>query len=162
MYFGISRVFDLGITTGITYCGKVCGLRQDVGLDVHVPLRWTLFHSGIVAGGLKFAPYFMIGQGNPSISIGGDFAFLIDIAVPKIFKVIIGPELRTGFASTGNGNNRSNFYDGAMVLNFGLETVLARQWFLGLMFRAGGNWAAGDRSGGGGIFNALIYFAYKF
>jgi hypothetical protein len=159
-YFGLTPVFDLGVTAGLTYGHKISGIRQRVGLDLHVPLRFTLFHKGIVAGGLKVAPYFMIGEGSPSISVGGDVGFLIDIAVPKIFKVIVGPEIRTGFASFG-ANSDNQIYDGALWLDMGLETILAEKWCLGLMFKAGGQWAAGDASGGDGIFNALIYFAYK-
>ncbi len=177
VYFGMTPVFDLGVTAGLTYGDgywwgvtnwnrgrTISGLRQGVGLDLHVPLRFTLFHAGIVAGGLKVAPYLMIGQGSPSISIGGDVGFLIDIAVPKIFKVIVGPEMRTGFASVGDSDwvgGRWTFYDGAIWLNMGLETILVEKWYLGLMFKAGGQWAEGDVSGGDGIFNALLYFGYK-
>ncbi len=180
VYFGISPVFDLGITLGLTYGDgnwgnwnnanwnnrgyTISGIRQGVGLDLHVPLRFTLFHKGIVAGGLKVAPYFMIGDGSPSVSLGGDVGFLIDIAVPKIFKVIVGPEIRTGFASMGDkdwAGGRWTFYDGGVWLNAGLETILVDKWYLGLMFRGGGKWAAGDYSGGDGLFNALIYFGYR-
>jgi hypothetical protein len=159
-YFGISSVFDLGVTAGLTYGGKISGNLQRVGLDLHVPLRFTLFHKGIVAGGLKVAPYFMIGEGSPSITVGGDVGFLLDIAVPKIFKVIVGPELRTGFGSYGASSN-TQVYNGALWLDMGLETILVEKWYLGLMFKAGGQWVAGDASGGDGIFNCLIYFGYK-
>jgi hypothetical protein len=182
VYFGITPVFDLGITVGLTYGdgnwgstnwnnanwnnrgNTISGLRQGVGLDLNVPLRFTLFHAGIVAGGLKVTPYFMIGDGSPSVSFGADAAFMIDIAVPKIFKVIVGPELRTGIASMGDkdwAGGRWTIYDGGLWLNAGLETVLAKKWMLGLMFQGGGSWSAGDFSDGNGIFRFLLYFAYK-
>jgi hypothetical protein len=104
----------------------------------------------------------MIGEGSPSISFGGDVAFLIDIAAKKIFKVILGPELRSGFSTYGSSGNRRSIYDGGLWLNAGIETLLSQDWFLGLMLQGGGRWAVGNDSGSDGIFRALLYFAYKF
>ncbi|MCP4197012.1 MAG: hypothetical protein GY762_07655 [Proteobacteria bacterium] len=162
-YFGMTPVFDLGVTAGLTYGGRISGLQQGVGLDVHVPLRFTLFHAGIVAGGLKVAPYFMVGRGWPSVSVGGDVGFLIDIAVPKIFKVIVGPEIRTGFTKDNANSNAADraSYNGAVWLDMGLETILVDKWYLGSMFKVGGQWTVGDKDTGDGIFNFLVYFGYK-
>jgi hypothetical protein len=155
LYWGVSQKFDVGLQTGFTYNVRLGGNRQWLGLDVHVPLRWTLLQRAKVAGGLRVAPYFMIGDGSPSISFGADVAFLIDIALPKVFKIIVGPELRTGFATlVGTGIVG---YDGGVWANLGLETFLARKFFLGIVFNGGGVWGTGGLWGEG-VFRANIFF----
>ena len=91
VYFGLGPIFDLGIQTGFTYGTRLGGNRQRLGLDLHVPLRWTLLRTTALAGGLRVAPYFMIGEAKPAISFGADVAFLLDIPMPKIFTLIVGP-----------------------------------------------------------------------
>ncbi|MBW2464797.1 MAG: hypothetical protein JRH11_24320, partial [Deltaproteobacteria bacterium] len=107
MFFGLHESFDLGVLLGMNYGdSSLGGKRQRFGLDVHVPFRWTIATFAKVALGLRLSPYFMIGDGNPAYSFGTDVAFLVDIPLPKLFKIIVGPELRTGFASVGNDPNR--------------------------------------------------------
>ncbi len=161
MFFGLHESFDIGILLGMNYGDTgLGGKRQRFGLDVHVPLRWTIAQLNAVALGLRVAPYFMIGDGSPAISMGGDVAFLIDIPLPKLFKIIVGPEIRTGFATNSNG---FDIYDGGLWVNAGVETNFLEDFYAGLIFHGGGYWGAGDFPGnsGGGLFRANIFFGME-
>lgn len=158
-YTGLREKFDLGVHLGITYGGHLSGKRQRVGMDAHVPLRWNMLQSRKVAGALRVAPYFMLGECCPSFSFGADVAFLVDIPLPKIFKLYFGPEIRTGFATVGDDPRRRSGYDGGFWGIFGMETLLNREWFIGSNFQGGGLWGSGDL-GGDGLIRALFYFGY--
>jgi hypothetical protein len=174
MYWGLPSV-DLGLHVGLTYGGRLSGLAQRFGMITQVPLRWTLKEGGKFALGLRFSPFLMLGESGPSFSLGGDLGVLFDIPLPKIFKLIVGPELRTAFATPGGDPS----YLGGFWVNIGIETFISREFFVGLQFRGGGSWLArGDRNGpgpgngfgngnrggfgGGGLFNALIYGGMTF
>ncbi|RLB52558.1 MAG: hypothetical protein DRJ42_14500 [Deltaproteobacteria bacterium] len=161
MFFGLHESFDIGVLLGMNYGdSSLGGKRQRFGLDVHVPLRWTIATLDKVALGLRISPYFMIGDGSPAFSFGGDVAFLIDIPLPKLFKIIIGPELRTGFASVGSDPNRFTGYDGGVWLNAGVETNFLEDFYAGLIFNGGGYWGS-NNFGGDGLFRANIYFGME-
>lgn len=159
LFFGLHEAFDLGLLVGITYGdGSLGGNRQRLGMDVHVPLRWTMATRGKVALGLRISPYFMIGESRPSISFGGDLAFLIDIPLPKLFKIIVGPEVRTGFNTNSNGRD---IYDGGAWANIGIETNFLQIFYAGVIFQGGGFWGAGSgvgSSANGGLFRANVFF----
>ena len=156
-YFGLTRIFDLGIHFGITYGARLAGIRQRVGMDFHLPLRFTVIQQRSLSAGVRLAPYFMVGEGSPSISTGGDIAFLFDIALPKLFKIIVGPEVRTGFASVGD-RNRIRGYDGGGWVNIGAETLLIDRIHLGWIFHGGAQWG---RLGVDGVFRAVLYVGVR-
>ncbi len=158
LYWGIGKNFDFGLQTGFTYNAGLGGNRQWIGLDVHLPLRWTLFRKARVAGGLRVSPYFMIGDGRPSVSCGADVGFLIDIALPKIFKIIVGPEVRSGFATLGGTDIAG--YDGGAWVNFGIETLLAKRFFLGVVLHGGALWGTGGL-GLQGVFRTNLVFGAR-
>ena len=158
VYFGLATKFDLGIKAAVTYNHGIGGNRQGPGFDLHVPLRWTFVQKEKLAGGLRFSPYFMIGKWGPSVSFGADVAFLIDIALPKVFKIIVGPELRTGIASWTSYDISG--YDGGLWANVGMETFLARRFFLGVMLQGGGLWGTGGL-GGEGVLRMNLFFGGK-
>ena len=158
LYYGLAEAFDIGGHAAFTYGRRIDGDRQGVGFDLHVPFRWTLLNAGIVAGGLRASPYFMIGDGSPSVSVGADVGFMLDIALPKLFKIIVGPDIRTGFATIGRGAGRITGYDGGTWANVGIETLLFNKFHAGIIFHGGGNWGSGGL-GGGGVFRANLFFA---
>ncbi len=157
-YFGVTQIFDLGVHFGLTYGARLSGLRQRVGMDLNVPLRFTLVQAGILAFGLRVTPYFMIGEARPSVSVGGDIGFLFDIALPKLFKIIVGPEVRSGFASTGIPSARVRGYDGGSWVDIGVETLFLGRFHVGGQFQGGAQWG---RHGVDGVFRTLIYFGAR-
>lgn len=156
VYWGFTNVFDLGLQLGFTYGPRLDGDRQRLGMDFHVPLRFTLLQRNIVSGGLRVSPYLMIGESAPAVETGVDVGFLVDIALPKIFKIIVGPELRTGFASVGN-INRINGYDGGTWVIAGIETLLAGRFHVGGVMHGGAQWGTGGL-GVDGVFRFQICF----
>jgi len=161
LHVGLLERFDIAFLIGVTYGDELDGNRQNLGADFHVPLRWTPYEEKRLAFGIRIAPYFMIGESGPAFSIGGDLAFLFDIALPKVFKLILGPELRTGFATREIGNDRRTGYDGRLVMQIGLETLVAREWAFGFIFRGGAQWGTGGLSEDG-VFGANVFFGYVF
>ena len=161
MYWGLPSV-DLGLHVGLTYGGRLSGLAQRFGMETLVPLRWTLTERSRWAMGVRFTPFLMLGEVGPSFSLGGDIGLLWDIALPKVFKLIVGPELRTSFATPGGNAG----YLGSLLVNIGIETFIAREFFVGLIFKGGGAWFVdGGRGRGvadGGVFSALIYGGMTF
>jgi hypothetical protein len=131
-------------------------------MEVLVPLRWMIVEKPKWAAAIRFTPLLMLGETGPSFTLGGDVGVLFDIPLPKIFKIIVGPELRTAMVTPG-GNV---FYLGELWINIGIETHIAQEFYVGLMFHGGGGWAAGGggrgRGGAGGLFNALIYGGMEF
>ena len=89
--WGMGGNFDLGIQPGLTYCGDggddgnwLCGLRQDVGLDFQVPLRWNLATMPKAAVALRVSPFFRVG---PATTWEGRAAHIMrlvreDVATP--------------------------------------------------------------------------------
>jgi len=161
LHVGLLERFDLGFLVGVTYGDELGGNRQGVGADFHVPLRWTPFEERRLAFGIRVAPYFLIGEAGPALSMGGDVAFLFDIALPKVFKLILGPELRTGFASRDANDNRVTGYDGGLWFNIGIESFIKGEWFAGLIFQGGAYWGTGGLDEGG-LFRANLFFGYAF
>jgi hypothetical protein len=164
MHFGISGVFDIGILLGVTYGRPVWdGDRQDIGFAGRIPLRWTPVHGRIAAFGVRLSPYFLAGdfRGPGSFAGGGDLALLFDIAFPRVLKLILGPEVRTGFASIDTPAGRRTGYDGAVWANFGFEALFSGHVHLGLVLNGGGYWGSGPL-GRGGLFRARVNFGYAF
>lgn len=160
LFVGLAERFDVGFLTSVTYGDSLGGYRQRVGFDLHVPLRWTVLERNDLALGLRVSPYFLVGEGGPGVSVGADLAVLFDVALPKVFKLIFGPELRTGFADGGR-RPRASGYDGALWFTVGLEALLKRRWYVGWQFQGGAYWGSGGLPEGG-LFRANVYFGYAF
>ncbi|MGF1465416.1 MAG: hypothetical protein ACFCGT_04715 [Sandaracinaceae bacterium] len=156
LHFGLAEAFDLAVLLGVTY-GRTDfdGDRQGVGFEGRVPFRWTLSAREALALGLRLTPYFMVGECCPSIATGGDLAFLVDIALRRVLKLILGPELRTGFATVGGDPTRRAGYDGGLWANFGVETLIDDLFFVGLVFHGGVLWGTGPNDVEG-VFRARI------
>jgi hypothetical protein len=165
--WGMGSNFDLGINAGLTYGARgvrrhqISGLRQQVGLDLQVPLRWTLFNLPKAAMALRIVPFFRIGQYDPSVSVGGIAGVRFSIALPKIFSLIVGAETRADFASVGSGDSRFNFFDGATYAVIGLESYFKDAWFFNLEMDIGGAYAS-KNIGGDPLYNILFGFGYAF
>ncbi len=161
--WGMGGNFDLAIQPGLTYVGdndggRLAGLRQDVGLDFQVPLRWTLAHLGsISAVALRVSPFFRMGECCPAFSFGSLVGARFSIALPKVFSIIVGPEARLGFATIGEDDFRANGFDGAVYIVFGLESFFRNKWFFNLQFDGGGYFGS-DELWDDGLFNAYFGF----
>ncbi len=81
--------------------------------------------------------------------------------MPRIFKIVIGPELRTGFASVISGGNRVTRYDGAVWGVFGLEGLFGDHFMLSIIFNGGGYWG-NPPLGDGALFRARVSFGFAF
>jgi hypothetical protein len=166
--WGLGSNFDLGIQPGLTYAGgdrrgfrsrggSLSGLRQDLGLDFQVPLRWTLAHMPRAAVALRVSPYLRVGECCPSFSVGSLVGARFSIALPKVFSLILGPEARFGFATIGDDGFRANGFDGAVYAVIGLESFFKNKWFFNLQFDGGGYFGSGGLWDDG-MFNAYFGF----
>ncbi len=157
--WGISENFDVGIQPALTYGGgfgggpgrgnHLTGYRQDVGLNLEVPLRWVLAENSGFNVGLRVVPYYMIGQGSPAFSVGGQVGARFGIPMPKIFTLFVGPEVGLGFASVGSDPNRTNGFDGEVLVVFGLEALYKDKWIFTNEWNAGGSFGSNGLNGHG-------------
>ncbi len=164
--WGMGSNFDLGIQPGITYSDDydafgdddiLSGLRQDVGLDFQVPLRFTLAQMRIAAVALRVSPFFRVGESSPAFSVGSLVGARFSIALPKVFSIVVGPEARLGFATLGDDNARRNGFDGAFYAVMGLESFFKNKWFFNLQFDAGGYFGS-EELWDDPMFNAYVGF----
>lgn len=158
--FGISNNFDVGVFPGLTYgTNRIAGITQRVGLWLDVPLRWNLATLPKAAIALRFVPYFRVGQYDPSFGVGGTLGVRVSMPLPKIFSIVFGVETRGGFGSSGDGDFRDNYFDGATYGLLGLEALFRNQFFFFLEHDFGGAYISNDGYGGGrGLYNFHIGF----
>ncbi|MFO0694087.1 MAG: hypothetical protein U0230_11065 [Polyangiales bacterium] len=171
LIWGLSNKFDIGFTGGLSYgTNAIAGIRQRVGGDFQVPLRWTLATKPKFNVAIRAVPYFRIGQYEPAFGFGGVVGARFGIPLPKVFTLIVGFEQRLGFGSyggqqvcTGFGcttSNRFNFFDGASYAVFAIESFFKNKWFFNLEFDGGGYYGS-NNAGGHGLFNAHVGFGVQ-
>lgn len=167
--WGLGNNFDLGIQPGITYGGwgrgrgrnSVSSLRQNVGLDMQVPLRFTVAHMQRAAVGIRVSPFFRIGESSPAISVGSLIGARFSIALPKLFTLVVGPEARFAFAHVGeSGDAGFNFFDGAVYAVTGLETYFKNKWYFNFQMDIGGYFGS-NNAWNGALVNAYFGFGVE-
>jgi hypothetical protein len=102
--------------------------------------------------------------GLRSVGLGANLGFVTDIALPKLFKLIIGIEQQLGFLNVKNRDfdYSSNNFAGATWLDIGLEAFWRNMFFLTLI-NAGAQYGSNslyyrDHA----LFRQMFGFGYKF
>ncbi len=177
---------DFGIELGAPTFGHntLPGWGQSVGVDIRAPFRFRLLDSGKVSGSFKVGPYFHAGKGcmwgrgyrGPNwdrrrggcgvrdVGLGVNLGFVTDIALPKLFKLIIGIEQQLGMLNVKNrdADLADTEFAGATWIDLGLE-ALWRNMFFTLMINAGAQYGSDslyyrDHA----LFRQMFGFGYKF
>jgi hypothetical protein len=150
VYFG-SGDSDIGIEAALPTFGDdhdgLPGWGQRVGIDVRAPYRLRLSQWPKATGSFKIGPYFHVGDvakhyDGRMLGLGVVGGFVTDIALPKIFKLIIGIEQQFGMLNYKNGDGNTEFA-AATWLDFGLEAFWKNIFFT-LLFNAGAQYGSNE------------------
>src|SRR5512139_2354579 len=160
--WGVRRRFDVGFIPAMTYGRNHDGYRQDLGLNLEIPLRWAFAEGRHGSFGMRIMPYFRIGEAAPAFSVGGNIGFRVGIAFPRIFTLIFGPEGRVGFASIGSTPNRQDGLDAELTGMVGLESFIHHEWIVSLEMHFGHEFGAGQLADGALIVRGWVGFGYVF
>jgi hypothetical protein len=166
--------WDLNVSAGIPTFGNdnLPGYNQSLGLDVRVPFRIHLLESGIMSGSIKVGPQFNVGRacygnndcGVRAVGTGVQVGWMMDFALPKIFKIIGGIEQQMGMINwkgdVGDGN--TEFY-GATWFDIGLDAFWRESIFFTLIMNVGLQYGSNelyrnDRA----LFRQMFGAGYKF
>jgi hypothetical protein len=170
------------------------GWGQSLGIDLRAPFRFQVVNWARANGAFKIGPYFHAGRlcygrgwrrryydvpgpgpgvvvddfdrhcGWRAVGVGLNLGFVTDIALPKLFKLIVGIEQQLGLL---NGKNRdadvhSNNFAGATWVDLGLEAFWRNMFFLTLI-NAGAQYGSNslyyrDHA----LFRQMFGWGYKF
>jgi len=174
---GDGGFFDWGVIAAAPTLGDadINGYFQQLGMDIRAPLRFKLLESSKLTGSLRVAPLFHFGRKgsgcspdvcDPNVGMGTTVGFMMDIALPKIFKVVMGLDTRWGMAHFAKSVNR---FAGATLVQGGLEALWKEKFFfqlvlhIGAQYISGGDTGFGRRGGNANpVFRQLLGFGYKF
>jgi hypothetical protein len=140
------------------------GWGQSLGVDVRVPFRFMIVNWARANGSFKVGPYFHAGRacygrrghrvhhrvpgpahdldadidrncGQRTVGVGANLGFVTDIALPKLFKIIVGIEQQLGLLHFRNTDldRSSNNFAGATWVDLGLEAYWRNMFFLTLI-----------------------------
>jgi hypothetical protein len=165
--------WDLNVSAGIPTFGNdnLPGYNQSVGLDLRVPFRIHLIESGIFSGSLKVGPQFNVGRGcwgrgdcgSTNVGTGVLVGFMMDFALPKLFKIIGGIEQQLGMTGWHNDGNGRNFFYGATWFDVGLEAFWRDSIFFTLIMNIGAQYGSDDLYyQDHALFRQLFGAGYKF
>lgn len=169
------------------------GWGQSLGVDMRVPFRILLARWSRANGSFKVGPYFHAGRtcfgrygrrireevpgpgpdivydvdancGVRSVGLGANLGFVTDIALPKLFKIIVGIEQQLGFLNVKNrdADASSNNFAAATWLDLGLEALWRNMFFLTII-NAGAQYGSNslyyrDHA----LFRQMFGWGYKF
>ena len=153
------------------------GWGQSLGMDVRAPFRFLLARWPKANGAFKVGPYlhagrpcFYRGAGRGSncsvrdVGLGVNLGFVTDIALPKIFKLIVGIEQQMGLFHLKNTDNdyKDNFLAAATWVDLGLEAFW-RDMFFTMIINVGAQYGSDrlwqdDRA----LYRHMFGFGYKF
>jgi hypothetical protein len=154
------------------------GWGQSIGIDVRAPFRFLVSRWPKANGSFKVGPYFHAGRPcfyrGPNgrrrgcdandVGLGVNFGYVTDIALPKIFKLIVGVEQQMGLYHYGAGDRdySSNFFAAATWVDLGLEAFW-RNMFFTMIINVGAQYGSDrlwedDRA----LFRQMFGFGYKF
>jgi hypothetical protein len=171
-YYGRGN-WDVAVDAGMPTFGSndwLHGYNQRLGLDLRAPFRIRLAQWSIATGSLKVGPYFHVGRAcrdNCDVRAFGTGAlvgFVTDIALPKLFKVIVGIEQQFGFIDLHNRNTDYDYtaFAGATWLDAGLEAFW-RNIFFTLILNVGAQYGSNNyRRDDHALYRQLFGAGYKF
>jgi hypothetical protein len=170
------------------------GWGQSLGIDVRAPFRFLVARWARANGSFKVGPYFHAGRtcfgrgygrrvrrdlpgpgpdvvydvdpncGVRSVGVGANLGFVTDIALPKLFKLVVGIEQQLGLLNVKNRDfdAHSNNFAGATWLDLGLEAFWRNMFFLTII-NAGAQYGSNslyyrDHA----LFRQMFGWGYKF
>jgi hypothetical protein len=171
---------DFGIELAAPTFGRdpLPGWGQSLGMDVRAPFRFLLARWATANGSLKVRPYLHAGRpcfyrgyyngrrtncGARDVGLGVNFGFVTDIALPKIFKLIVGIEQQLGLWHWKSDNDsKGNYLNAQTFLDLGLE-ALWRNMFFTMIINVGAQYGS-DRiwENDRGLYRHMFGFGYKF
>jgi hypothetical protein len=171
-FYGAGK-WDLNVSAGIPTFGNsnLPGYNQDVGFDLRVPFRIHLLESGIMSGSLKVGPQFNVGRslwcggGDCGTNVGTAViaGFVMDFALPKLFKIIGGIEQQLGLTGWHNNGASNNEFYGATWFDVGLEAFWRDSIFFTLIMNIGAQYGSNDLYySDHALFRQLFGAGYKF
>jgi hypothetical protein len=155
LYFGRTGDRDVGVQFSAPTFGDdaLPGWNQSLGMDVRVPIRFRIVQWPKATGSFMVGPYFHVGRFCPrnfsgcglrSVGIGPVFGFLTDIALPKVFKLIVGIEQQMGLLHFGNSESdyKSNFFAAQTFLDLGIEAFWRDAIFFTMIVNVGAQYGS--------------------
>ena len=153
------------------------GYQQTLGMDVRAPFRFLVSRFPKANGSFKVGPYFHVGRicfdGDDrgdcdarGVGLGANLGYVADIALPKIFKLIVGIEQQLGLfhikADRGRDDYRDNFFSAQTYVDLGLEAFW-RNMFFTMLINVGAQYGSDrlwedDRA----LYRHMFGFGYKF
>lgn len=152
------------------------GYEQTLGMDVRAPFRFLVARFPKANGAFKVGPYLHAGRacfygrrGDCHVrdtGLGVNFGFVTDIALPKIFKLIVGIEQQFGLLHakyTGPGDSAVNNEFAAQTwLDLGLEAHW-RQMFFTMLINVGAQYGSNELwREDHALYRHMFGFGYKF
>ncbi|MFT3924188.1 MAG: hypothetical protein QM778_16760 [Myxococcales bacterium] len=169
------------------------GWGQSLGIDVRAPFRFLLANWARANGSFKIGPYFHAGRacygryrhyrdlpgpgpnvvvvddgghscGFRTVGVGLNLGFVTDIALPKLFKIVVGIEQQLGLLNARNRDidAHSNNFAGATWIDLGLEAFWRNMFFLTII-NAGAQYGSNDLYyRNHALFRQMFGFGYKF
>jgi hypothetical protein len=174
---GADRDFGIELAAPTFGGDTLPGYAQSLGIDVRAPFRFLLSRWPKANGSFKVGPYFGAGRAcfhrgyngrrgecdARTVSLGANFGYVTDIALPKIFKLIVGIEQQMGLLHVGvRDGGKDNAFAAATWLDLGLE-ALWRNMFFTLIINAGAQYGSNDiYYRDHALFRQMFGFGYKF
>lgn len=176
---GADRDFGIELSAPTFGADSLPGWGQTLGMDVRAPFRFLLTRWPKANGSFKIGPYLHAGRacdgygpngrrsscGARTVGLGANFGFVTDIALPKLFKLIVGIEQQMGLLHVGNRDDdrfNSNHFAAATWLDLGLES-LWRNMFFTLIINVGAQYGSDDiYYRDHALFRQMFGFGYKF
>jgi hypothetical protein len=180
-YYG-RGTWDVALDAGIPTFGAndwLHGYNQSLGLDLRAPFRIRLAQWRIATGSLKVGPYFHVGRadwacdrrgvdrycdGRRSIGTGALLGFVTDIALPKLFKLVVGIEQQFGMLNLHRRSNGDDYtvFAGATWIDLGLEAFW-RDIFFTMIINVGAQYGSNNlHQYDHALFRQLFGVGYKF
>lgn len=163
--------WDLNVSAGVpTFGGELPGYNQDLGFDLRVPFRIRIVQWAKGTGSIKVGPLFHVGRHYwnddwRAIGTGATIGFVADVALPKLFKVIMGIEQEFGLLNHYHRPSEEghNDFAGATWFDIGLDAFWRESLFFTVVANVGAQYGS-DRLHryNHALYRQLFGVGYKF
>jgi hypothetical protein len=163
--------WDLNVSAGVpTFGGELPGYNQGVGFDLRVPFRIRVAEWPKATASIKVGPMFHVGRGwwnsdTRAVGTGATIGFVTDIALPKLFKVIVGLEQEFGMVNHHyRPSDASNtYFAGATWFDIGLDCFWRESFFFTVIANVGAQYGSDHlHRDNHALYRQLFGFGYKF
>jgi hypothetical protein len=163
--------WDLNVSAGVpTFGGELPGYNQDLGFDLRVPFRIRIVEWAKGTGSIKVGPLFHVGRHHwhhdwRAVGTGATIGFVADVALPKLFKVIMGIEQQFGMLNVHHRPSEEDhtFFAGATWFVLGLDAFWRESLFFTVVANVGAQYGS-DRlhRDNHALYRQLFGVGYKF